>query len=274
MVDIQASVNNNLNAVGAMTYKILRELDRSRRLLGKPANSSTKNNITPQINTLSTQIYRLKSIADEKGSTGTALIQGTTVGGLAAVGSWTLVSMFGSASTGTAIASLSGIAAHNSILAWFGGGAIAAGGGGMAAGTITLGAIAIIPVVLISSYKTHSSAKELDIKTEKIKVEIPKLISSRKELVEANKLIKQQLNILELQYNKVKMVNKKAYDLIYPYGIASQAKRSIDKLKNQDFYTKQEVEGIEQLLSSINDIYKVFDSKDQRNVSLAMTKTK
>ena len=41
---------------------------------------------------------------------------------------------FGTASTGTAISALSGAAAANAALAWLGGGALAAGGGGMAAG--------------------------------------------------------------------------------------------------------------------------------------------
>ena len=41
---------------------------------------------------------------------------------------------FGTASTGTAISTLSGAAASNAALAWLGGGALAAGGGGTAAG--------------------------------------------------------------------------------------------------------------------------------------------
>ncbi|MCC8164537.1 MAG: hypothetical protein LIO86_15565 [Lachnospiraceae bacterium] len=45
----------------------------------------------------------------------------------------------GTASTGTAIASLSGAAATNATLAALGGGALAAGGGGMALGTAVLG---------------------------------------------------------------------------------------------------------------------------------------
>ena len=45
------------------------------------------------------------------------------------------------ASTGTAISSLSGAAATNAVLAWLGGGSLAAGGGGVAAGTVVLGAI-------------------------------------------------------------------------------------------------------------------------------------
>lgn len=45
-----------------------------------------------------------------------------------------IATTFGVASTGTAISTLSGAAATNAALAWLGGGALAAGGGGMAAG--------------------------------------------------------------------------------------------------------------------------------------------
>jgi hypothetical protein len=48
------------------------------------------------------------------------------------------VGAFGTASTGTAISTLSGVAAQNATLAWFGGGAMAAGGWGMTAGTVVL----------------------------------------------------------------------------------------------------------------------------------------
>lgn len=51
------------------------------------------------------------------------------------------VMAIGTASTGTAISSLSGAAATNATLAWLGGGSLAAGGGGVAAGTAVLGAI-------------------------------------------------------------------------------------------------------------------------------------
>jgi hypothetical protein len=45
---------------------------------------------------------------------------------------------FGTASTGTAISALSGAAASNAAIAWLGGGALATGGGGMAAGQALL----------------------------------------------------------------------------------------------------------------------------------------
>ena len=69
-------------------------------------------------------------------------------GGAAAVGvavtPWAVtgaVSALATASTGTAISTLSGAAATNATLAWLGGGAISAGGGGVAAGSVVLGAL-------------------------------------------------------------------------------------------------------------------------------------
>lgn len=63
-----------------------------------------------------------------------------TAGGFAAAGATTSAVMaLGTASTGTAISTLSGVAATNATLAALGGGAISAGGGGMALGSAVLG---------------------------------------------------------------------------------------------------------------------------------------
>ena len=67
-----------------------------------------------------------------------------TAGGFAAAGATTAAVMaLGTASTGTAIASLSGVAATNATLAALGGGALAAGGGGMALGATVLSGITL-----------------------------------------------------------------------------------------------------------------------------------
>lgn len=64
-----------------------------------------------------------------------------TAGGFAAAGATTTAVMaLGTASTGTAISTLSGVAATNATLAALGGGAMSVGGGGVALGTTVLGA--------------------------------------------------------------------------------------------------------------------------------------
>ena len=57
---------------------------------------------------------------------------GAVGGALTAIGAYGAATTFASASTGTAISTLSGIAAQNATLAFFGGGSLASGGLGMA----------------------------------------------------------------------------------------------------------------------------------------------
>lgn len=80
---------------------------------------------------------------------------GSVAGGTLAVGSWALVAALGSASTGAAITGLSGVAATNATLAWFGGGALAAGGAGMAGGAAVLGGLFAIPLVYFAAKGSH-----------------------------------------------------------------------------------------------------------------------
>lgn len=65
---------------------------------------------------------------------GAGLSAGAAVASLAPSAAMWVATTFGTASTGTAISTLSGAAATKAALAWLGGGAIAAGGGGTAAG--------------------------------------------------------------------------------------------------------------------------------------------
>lgn len=65
---------------------------------------------------------------------GAGVAGGMAVASLAPSAAMWIATTFGTASTGTAISTLSGAAATNAALAWLGGGTVALGGGGMAAG--------------------------------------------------------------------------------------------------------------------------------------------
>lgn len=83
-----------------------------------------------------------------------------SAGALAGVASYGAVSMLGTASTGTAISTLSGAAAHNATLAWLGGGAISAGGAGVGGGILALGGIFIVPALLVADSILYAKADE------------------------------------------------------------------------------------------------------------------
>ncbi|MFZ3499116.1 hypothetical protein ACODT5_38900 [Streptomyces sp. 5.8] len=76
------------------------------------------------------------------------LAGGVAVGAGAGALTFAAVGAFAAASTGTAISALSGAAATSATLAWLGGGSLAAGGGGVAAGTAVLTGIVALPVLL------------------------------------------------------------------------------------------------------------------------------
>lgn len=76
-------------------------------------------------------------------------VVGTAGGALAAFGAYGAAQALACASTGTAIASLSGAAATNATLAFFGGGSLAAGGWGMAGGAMVLGGLVAGPALLV-----------------------------------------------------------------------------------------------------------------------------
>ncbi|WP_019895936.1 hypothetical protein [Hydrogenovibrio halophilus] len=90
-------------------------------------------------------------------SGGFAALGSGGVAGLAAYGG---VGMLGTASTGTAIGSLSGAAATNATLAWLGGGSLASGGLGMAGGAAVLGGVVAGPVLAIGGAVMASKAEE------------------------------------------------------------------------------------------------------------------
>lgn len=75
-------------------------------------------------------------------------VAGAGLGAGAATGIFALVSAAATASTGTAIASLSGAAATSATLAWLGGGSLATGGMGVAGGTAVIGGIVALPAVI------------------------------------------------------------------------------------------------------------------------------
>ena len=76
-------------------------------------------------------------------------LSGAVAGGAVAFGAYSAAGALATASTGTAISTLSGAAATNATLAFFGGGALTAGGLGVAGGTAILGGLVAGPALAI-----------------------------------------------------------------------------------------------------------------------------
>lgn len=136
--------NSRIDELGNNTKDLFYSLTRIQELFDKIRNVPSEKRL--QYENLKKLCLTWKQQADKIESDYNAAVakSGGTAGGGAALGvgiaalgpsaAMGIATTFGVASTGTAISSLSGAAATNAALAWLGGGALATGGGGMAAG--------------------------------------------------------------------------------------------------------------------------------------------
>ena len=105
-------------------------------------------------------LAEMKKISNHAKEVATGGAAAVSTGALVGMASYGGATMFAAASTGTAIGSLSGAAAANATLAWFGGGSLATGGLGMAGGTAVLGGIVAAPVLAVGGAIFAAKARQ------------------------------------------------------------------------------------------------------------------
>lgn len=111
-----------------------------------------------RLNIDSAEFEELRELGNFATSILCGIAGGALGGAITAFGAYSAVGTFATASTGTAIASLSGAAATNATLAFFGGGSLAAGGLGIAGGTMVLGGLVAVPALAIMGFVIEAKA--------------------------------------------------------------------------------------------------------------------
>ncbi|MGL5125994.1 MAG: hypothetical protein ACRC6U_08460 [Fusobacteriaceae bacterium] len=184
---------------------------------------------------------------------------GATLGLGSAAGIWAITSTVGIASTGTPIILLNGIAATNAILAFIGGGSLAAGGLGMAGGISILGGIVAAPIAILTLYHTN---KKVKISIEKYKSQINLMNENIPKLIEINsnydKLNTELEKIICSLDNDLNIFLKKYNDLndvLYPIPFLS--KFFLKKFRNEQKYYKK----YENQITDVLNISKVLIDK-------------
>jgi hypothetical protein len=219
---VELKIHTNINSIGIFLKKAKKTLDKGEAILTGSLRSNNKviENIAATQSTL-TQIAKFQEEYSSVSSIGAGVVTGSTM----AIGSWTLVSTFGAASTGAAIAQLSGVAASNATLAWFGGGSLAAGGAGMSGGALVLGGLVAIPLVVIAAKGTHSKAKEVEDETIKVDEATKKLKEQIDAMIEMMPFVlskKEEADVVCSAFIE-KMTSLR--NIIRPWGIFSLLKQ-------------------------------------------------
>lgn len=163
---------------------------------------------TDELKTMEQMVVKSLELTSATGS-------GAISGILAGLGAWGGVQALATASTGTAISSLAGAAATNATLAWLGGGALAAGGWGMAAGRLVLGGTILGPALTVAGFVMASKAEEAVTEAREYEAKINTAIEEINLCKEV--LTGLRTNANEMQTNLIKLAETfdkhKVYDL-------------------------------------------------------------
>lgn len=162
--------NESMDSLALMELKVLDEFKDFSDLVEKIHNRPEFEEIVKDKNVVSGfNIEEIKkvSVGANLLISGLAGAATGTAAGFAASGAVTsAIMVLGTASTGTAISSLSGAAAVNATLAALGGGSLAAGGGGIALGTTILNLASVGTFILVGGIVINATGRKLSQKAE------------------------------------------------------------------------------------------------------------
>lgn len=248
-------IERSVSDIGSYLTSAKPLLAKSEKILKKSINIKGRPNIRFTAMTLH-NVQKFNSEYNSAIGIGT----GTVAGGSLAVGSWALVGAVGSASTGAAISGLSGVAATNATMAWFGGGAMAAGGAGMTGGMAVLGGIVAVPLICIASIGTHRKAKEFEEEKAKLDNTIIKQIEHLRTLPGILKSIDEKKFELRGICDNFKLSSKCLIKTIRPYGILSVIKQKFLMLLRMKPLKEKQLEALEQLNQTVLEFLAVFQN--------------
>jgi len=201
------------------------------------------------------ELIEFETQVDNAYSLSSGLLKGASSGALTAFGMYGSVGVLGTASTGTAIGTLSGAAATNATLAWLGGGSLAAGGGGMALGSVVLGGMVVAPIIAVVGFFMNSQAeknltaaydysKSVELEIEKMSLVIEEFVGIRKYIDELGNNIVKISDRFDNILNKIDgCENKKDVEQLLLFGKAIKSYLEIPLLdqdghKNINFETE------------------------------------
>lgn len=153
----------------------------------------------------------------------------------------TAVTHIATASTGTTISSLSGVAADNATLAWFGGGSVTAGGGGMALGARVLDVASAGPTLLLAGFEVKVLGTQAQTKAETHRAEVEILVAQ-----------------LDVRDEELRGVQERALEIFEILNrLIAEATGALDLLESEEFDLNLHAERLQKALiltKSVRDV--------------------
>lgn len=206
--NIRNETNQKLAELGALKVEIFgNQIKHILQVIKNSSNKNAKSSLKDFNTTFSIEeIKQMEKMVEHSLELGTNLASSATAGILTGIGVYGSIPLIATASTGTAISTLSGVAATNATLAWLGGGSLAAGGLGMTGGMLALGGIVIGPALAVGGFMLANQAEEALTKARAYKAEVAEAVAQIDLVIEGIKGL--QENTAEVRYTLEQMVQR------------------------------------------------------------------
>lgn len=240
-------IDDNVRAIGDTLTAAKLHLSRVEKLIALSVSDQSRLNVAFGEQTLD-KVKRFNAGFNSAINVGA----GSIAGGSLAVGSWGLVTVLGSASTGMAISGLSGVAATNATLAWFGGGALAAGGAGMAGGAAVLGGLFAVPLVYFAAKGTHKKAKNFEDAKVVVEESIARLKTQIVEFPEILSAVQEKRQVINEICEIFTSEAVSCLNIVRPHGMFSAIFQRVMALLGKPPYDAGQIAALERLAQSMS----------------------
>lgn len=205
---VRDETNDYFEALGELKVEIFNnQINHIVTLLRNTNNKKVRSEIKDFNSTFSvTELKEMEAMVETSLELSTNLGSSAVTGALAGFGAYGAVPLLATASTGTAISTLSGAAATNATLAWLGGGSLAAGGFGMTGGMLALGGIVAGPALAVGGFMLASKAEEALTEAKAYAAQVDEAIAEMDLIVE--NLEGLQENADEIEYTLNELVDR------------------------------------------------------------------
>jgi hypothetical protein len=268
--EVRAHLEKNVLGLGQWVEEAFGQLASARRIL-RPFDRHPKNNVrhweylpdspnlTAVVSESGVMIAKYKDVVHASAGLGT--------GAALAIGTWGAVSILGSASTGTAIATLHGVAATNAALAWLGGGSLATGGGGIVAGHLALTGIVVIPAAAMFAALAHLNANKINTKAAELDCANQK---NRQAIATIEQRVYEIMSVTcELSEATGELTNavRQASRVLFRYGWFSRLFRQFRYFFGGSYYTKSDMPYVTQLQAAVQRFMILFSNQRKTPVA-------
>lgn len=258
---LKAQFDKAVGDIGSTSFRGMDSLARAQRMLNPL--QVVASTLLPRQELQAQMVLNVAKRADELSLAFTSAV-GIGTGAALAAGAWTVLATFGTASTGTAIATLHGAALTHATLAAFGGGALAAGGGGMAVGVATLFSLVIIPATAIIGWQTHSRANELIADAEKLEAANEANSQTLATIGEDLPILNAFSKYISRETDTFDLVVRSTYWQLHPMGKISVYWRRLRARFWGTYYKTEDMPHIEYLSGAVDKFVSLFSADKLR----------